>query len=223
MMRSLPLDKHGRIVPWFVAWPKGQPDHRIIDTPKISQALRFRRCWICGGPLGTRLAFLIGPMCVVNRTTAEPPSHTLCAVYSAQVCPFLTTPVMSRRPHGLEGYARPVGMLHRNPGASAVWVTRSFSQFDAGEGRPLFTIGGPLSVLWFTEGREASRAEVLASLDAGVPALREVAEQSGPEDVAALDGMYREALRHLPPLPFGAGQPAGAALDPQSREEHQHR
>ncbi|WP_299133536.1 hypothetical protein, partial [uncultured Amaricoccus sp.] len=58
--------------------------------------------------------------------------------------------------------------------------------------------GDPLEVLWFTEGRHATRAEVLGALVAGFPALRELAERDGPEAVALAERMLDAALRLVP-------------------------
>lgn len=197
-MASLPVDKHGRPVPWFVAWIDGQPDHRIVDTPKLGQAVRFRLCWLCGQALGRYLACVIGPMCAVNRVTAEPPCHRDCAVYAAQACPFLTTPSMRRRTSNLPaGRAEAGGVaILRNPGVALVWVTRKVTPFNA-DG-VLFDLGDPTETLWFAEGRRATREEVLASINSGLPALMNMAEQEGPEAVADLEAKHRAALRHIP-------------------------
>src|SRR5258708_1131539 len=93
----LPKDQRGYHVPWFVAWIDGVPDFRVIGGGKLPHAVREKLCWVCGQPLGGFMAFMIGPMCAVNRISSEPPSHRECAVYSARVCPFLSNPEMKRR------------------------------------------------------------------------------------------------------------------------------
>src|SRR5262245_34298100 len=133
-------------VPWFVAWidtPEGKvPDFRVIDTPKFPQAIRERLCWVCGWPLGTRMAFVAGPMCGVNRTSGEPPCHLECARYSARNCPFLSKPQMTRRENDKpEGVTVNPFMLDRNPGLTLVWVTRSYSPFGDGRGGVLIEMG----------------------------------------------------------------------------------
>jgi hypothetical protein len=119
-MARRPTDRHGHPVPWFVAEIDGVPDFRVIGPGKIEDAVRFNRYWLCGEHLGTTAVFVIGPMCVVNRTTAEPGSHRDCATYAIQACPFLTRPTMRRRDTGLpEDAVEPGGvMLTRNPGAA---------------------------------------------------------------------------------------------------------
>lgn len=104
-IKRLPVDHRDFPVPWFVQWfDDGKPsdfgigtaDFRVIDARKIGVAIRERRCWVCGDRLGVHLAFLIGPMCAVNRVISEPPSHRECAEFSAQTCPFLSRPRMRR-------------------------------------------------------------------------------------------------------------------------------
>src|SRR5262245_3833667 len=96
-IRWLPIDARGFPVPWFVAWFKdgeqvepgvGLPDFRVADANKMRSALKLRLCWVCGKRLGRHLAFTIGPMCAINRTMSEPPSHYECARFAAQACPF---------------------------------------------------------------------------------------------------------------------------------------
>jgi hypothetical protein len=198
-MRKLLRDKHRRPVPWFVAWVNGEPDFRIIGPGRIQDALRLGLCWVCGDALGAHKAFLIGPMCVVNRITAEPPSHLACADYSAKACPFLTTPNMVRRDkHKPAGTTNPPGtMIMRNPGASAVWVTKRFQLTHVGDGY-LFRLGDPTEVRWYAQGRTATRAEVDASIDSGLPILRQAAEEDGPRAVKELERMHADALGLLP-------------------------
>src|SRR3954470_19594274 len=119
--RILRLPRHrGYPVPWFVAWIDGQPDFRIIDSPKLERAIKQQLCWICGGPMLGRRAYLVGPMCAVNRTSAEPPSHVPCAVSAAQACPFLARPHARRRDVAEDiGTVKPAGeMIRRNPGVA---------------------------------------------------------------------------------------------------------
>jgi len=46
--------------------------------------VRHKRCWLCGQPLGKFMCFVVGPMCAINKTSAEPPSHRDCALYAVQ-------------------------------------------------------------------------------------------------------------------------------------------
>jgi hypothetical protein len=202
-MAELPTDKVGRPVPWFVAWIDGVPDFRVIGPGKIHDALRCSLCWTCGRGFrpGEDRAWVIGPMCLVNLVSAEPPSHLDCATFSSRNCPFLTTPNMTRRDrHMPEDAEHPAGiMIRRNPGVALVLVTGYRDWRAETEGRGfLFRLGTPKRALWYAEGRDATRAEVLASIDSGLPLLRELAEQGGPHAVTELERMHRTALAHVP-------------------------
>ncbi|HEY2851160.1 MAG TPA: hypothetical protein VGI97_14880 [Gemmatimonadaceae bacterium] len=196
---KLAVDHRGYPVPWFVAWFDGTPDFRVIDTPKLAIAHNQSRCWICGERLGAWLAFVVGPMCAVNRVSSEPPSHRECAEFAARTCPFLTMPKAQRREAGTPAETQPsagVG-LKRNPGVALVWVTKDYGVMRVASG-VLFRIGAPRETIWICEGRTATRAEVMASIDSGLPLLREPAEAEGPGAVRALERMTADALRLLP-------------------------
>lgn len=194
---GLPRDKHDRPIPWFVLIEDGVPDFRVIRAGGIRDALRFDLCWVCGRQRGRHAAFVIGPMCAVNRTSAEPPSHLECALYSAQACPFLVTPTMTRRERGLPEHADPAGiMLTRNPGVALVWSSRTYKPFLAPNG-VLFDIGVPTQTSWWSHGRPATREEVLASIESGLPALRELAETER-NGIEALDYATTAAMQLVP-------------------------
>jgi hypothetical protein len=208
----LPLDHRGFPVPWFVQWfaddgkPSepgvGTPDFRVVDTRKMVAAVKQRRCWICGDTMGVHLAFLIGPMCAVNRVTSEPPSHRQCAIFAAKACPFLSRPRMRRNEKDLpEQHQQAAGFhLDRNPGAACVWITKSYRRFKVYDGAPgvLFGIGPPEQTLWFTEGRNATRAEILASIESGLPVLQDIARKEGTAAVNALNAQCKSALKLIP-------------------------
>jgi hypothetical protein len=198
-MAGLPRDKHHRVVPWFVAWIDGAPDFRIIRDDGIREALRDHTCWLCGQPLGRYVAFVIGPMCAVNRVTAEPGSHLDCALYAAKACPFLATPSMKRRE--IEDWTAPAGHgVKRNPGCALVWVTRVWSLFPDYTGNYLLHLGAPESVHWFAHGRDATRAEVLASIDSGMPILQEACDldEDPDESRRVLAEQYQAAMQLIP-------------------------
>jgi hypothetical protein len=194
----LPTDAHGRPVPWFVAWIDGVPDFRIVASGKVAEAVQFVRCFICGDDLGRWLTFAVGPMCTINRTAPEPPAHKDCAVYAAQACPFLTRPGMRRRGAGLpaglavDSHAPGVTVAH-NPGGTALWTTRAQQPFSDDKGGLLFRMGDPHEVLWFAEGRSATRAEVLEALEGEREVLRELSGAG-----AELDAAYAQALKYAP-------------------------
>lgn len=179
-LKARPVDERGYPVPWFVEWIDGKPDFRIMSGERFSRALRHKLCWVCGGRLTRFMAFTVGPMCAVNRISAEPPSHRDCAVFSATTCPFLTRPKAKRREAGLDQYeTRESGgiMLRLNPGVTLVWVTRSYEIVRTPTG-PVLSMGDPFDTLWFAEGRTATRAEIKESIRTGEPALRDMAESA---------------------------------------------
>lgn len=200
----LPLDHRGYPVPWFVEWVEGdgpgvenltavpigqgRPDFRIMSGERRAIAHREGRCWVCGEPLGRFKAFLVGPMCAVNRTSAEPPSHRDCAEWSAVACPFLTRPHARRRDHDMpEEMNVPGYAIKRNPGVALVWVVEKYRLRSVPNG-VLFDIGEPVDVGWYAEGREATRAEVMESIESGLPALQELADaQAGGSDALAAE------------------------------------
>lgn len=198
-IKRLPVSITGYPVPWFVQWFDGVADFRVVDSRKIGEAVKKKRCWVCGDPLGKTFAMTLGPMCAINRTISEPPSHRECAVYSVTACPFLSKPRMRRNEVGLpEGHSKPAGNgLKRNPGAAAVWLTRGYRPFRA-DGGILFTFDDPEEVLWFAEGRTATRDEVLHSIVTGLPMLEAEAVKEGPRATDALKRMIHDAMRYLP-------------------------
>lgn len=206
-MRSLKRDDRGYPVPWFIAWRDGVPHFEAMDGQKLVRAINEKACWICGQPLGRFLAFVIGPMCAINRTISEPPSHRECAEFAARRCPFLARPKMGRIPERLHCddaiEAAGVG-LKRNPGVACVWITRSYRlmRVDNGSGI-LFRLGEPEEILWYAEGRTATRAEVLASIESGLPLLREIAEKQDREEpgagaIEALDQLVAIGMSLVP-------------------------
>jgi hypothetical protein len=185
-------------VPWFVAWIDGAPDFRIVARGKVAEAIQFGKCFICGDELGRWLTFAVGPMCTINRTAPEPPAHKDCALYAVQACPFLTRPAMRRRATGLpEGLAvathAPGETVSHNPGVTALWTTRTQQAFSDDKGGALFRMGDPHEVLWFAEGRAATKEEVQEALEGEREVLRELAK-----DDAAVDAGYAAAMKLAP-------------------------
>lgn len=209
-MQRLAISPEGYLVPWFVTWfadgkpadyGVGEPDFRVADTAKLVRAIKERRCWVCGDRLGKHLAFVIGPMCAVNRVTSEPPTHRDCAIFSARACPFLSRPRMRRNEKDVPDHPDAPGLaIMRNPGAMCIWITSSFKTFRPHRGGDgiMFQLGEPSGTLWFANGREATRADVEHSIATGLPILQEMAVAEGPEAVAALNHMHRAAMLLLP-------------------------
>jgi hypothetical protein len=218
-IRALPISPTGFPVPWFVEFFKdgkpcergeGVPDFRVIDPRKIDEAIHHQRCWICGqGPISVYKCFVIGVMCAITRTISEPPSHRDCAIFAAKNCPFLAKPNAVRNEKGLTDesgkprFNEPAGVaLKRNPGVCVIWITKGYKTFspDPGSRSILFSLGRPTEVIWLTEGRRATRKEVMAAIDAedGYPELLKMARQEGKEALAALATQREVAMALVP-------------------------
>jgi hypothetical protein len=202
-MRRLSVDPRGYPVPWFVdraADKDGRPDFRIMDGKRLKLAIREHRCWVCGGRILGKLAvFVAGPMCGINRNSAEPPCHEDCAMWSARACPFLSTPKRIRDDQGLpEGVTSAGVAIARNPGVAMLWSSENYAPWKPNGGGVLFDIGDPVKVAWVCEGRAATRKEVMESVETGLPILLKVALQDGAMGVFELGRATERFLRHLP-------------------------
>jgi len=198
---ALPRDDRGYPCPWFISWIDGKPEFRVADGRKWSIAVREKRCWVCGEPIGkSRHVFVIGPMCAVNRTTAEPPCHPACAEFSAKACPFLSMPKAKRRDANMpEESQDPAGiMITCNPGVTLLWHCRGYEIFNDGSGGHLFRIPNPSQVQWFSQGRRATRDEILESIKTGVPLLEKIAAEDGPASIEHLKRSVESAMRFIP-------------------------
>lgn len=178
-MRHLPIDVRGYPVPWFVAWIDGKPEFRAMDQAKRVKAIKDGRCWVCGGSMYKQpLAFVIGPMCGINRTTSEPPGHLECARWSALNCPFLTQREMKRREDEVTDRCPMPGIgIKRNPGVALVWITDKFEIFHDGAVSFLLRVGEPAGLEFYSHGRKALWSELTASVESGYPLLKEMAEK----------------------------------------------
>ena len=198
---ALKRDRRGYPVPRFIdrkADIDGEPDFRIMDHAYLIRCIKHKICWICGERLGRYMTFPIGPMCAINRTIAEPPSHLECCHYAAKVCPFLAVPEMRRQQHNLPTNPWVSGeLIKRNPGAICLWTVEKYRTWRPAPGELLFDIGEPHSVEWWSQGRTATRAEVDASIESGLPLLEDVARQQ-PGAMEALAECIRRAQPWLP-------------------------
>lgn len=196
----LPIDAARQIpIPWFVHrpedWRASDPvDFRIADSNKRARAFKRNLCWVCGGSLGSgRAAALIGGMCLITCTSAEPLSHYECALWSVTTgCPFLTRPAMKRSPRDMPEEARSAGdAIKRNPGVICLGLTRSKLRPFATGPHPadfLFRLPATWERLdFYREGRPATIAEVMESVRTGLPLLIEPAEKEGLDAMMELE------------------------------------
>jgi hypothetical protein len=203
-MARRPVSDKGFPVPYFVTRRDGQGnwDFRFVDPRTVFDCHRKRLCWLCGEPLGQYLAFVIGPMCAINRVSSEPPSHRECAEYGILACPFLSKPAAKRNDADLTEQQKgamiedaPGIAIAHNPGVILLWITKRYRVENSGRG-VLFFIGKPTATRWFKERRTATRAEVDAAIDKGLPYLRSVAAM---ED--GLAELQKQIDRAMPLLP----------------------
>lgn len=196
---ALPRDKRGYPVPWFVQWLNNEPEFRVADGRKFRMAIKQKLCWVCGTELDPKQhVFVIGPMCAVNKTTAEPPCHAECAEFSAKACPFLSMPKAVRREANMPEGDVAGHPIMRNPGVTCLWYCRGYNLFDDGRGGVLFRIPNPAFVRWWAEGRKATRAEIMESINTGLPFLSDMAKQESPQAELLLEQSVTRALKLVP-------------------------
>lgn len=201
-VKKLPLDPRGYPIPWFVeTLPDGTRDFRIASAKKRVRAVQDRLCWICGEPLGKYLAFVIGPMCAVNRNTSEPPSHRDCAEFAATACPFLTRPKADYRKANMpSGMHQQPGSIRGNPSACCIWITHNYKpyRFPDSPRDWLIRIGDPIEVLWYCEGKPATRAQIMDSFERRLPELQKVAASESAEAEKMLAAQVAQTMTLLP-------------------------
>jgi hypothetical protein len=202
-MRSMPVDARGFPVPWFVPWVDGDPVFPAQGAGRAERAWARDLCWVCGGKLGRLSAYVIGPMCAVNRTSSEPPCHLECARFSARNCPFLANPRMRRSIPFCEAEGSVAGDgIERNPGVTLLWIVKTRSKgerFFAGNGY-LFEIGKRHAHEWYAQGRQAGRDEVLTSINTGLPLLEECVAID-PDPIGAAAELERRKVAALELVP----------------------
>jgi hypothetical protein len=89
-------------------------------------------------------------------------------------------------------------MIKRNPGVALIWTTKKYKLYENNGGVLFRLISEPEHCKWFCEGREATREEVLHSIETGKPILMKIAEEEGPKAVKLLEEMVVKAMRYLP-------------------------
>ena len=145
-------------------------------------------------------------MCGINRTSSEPPNHASCAEWAVKACPFLAVPKRLRDERDLPPQAGMAGIgITRNPGVSMLWETKKYETWrpERGGNGILFDIGEPVpyGVDWFCEGRAATRAEVVHSVETGLPILLKQAAVDGAEACFDLGRKTERFMALLPPEP----------------------
>jgi len=107
-------------------------------------------------------------------------------------------PAATRRESNLPEHNSPAGeMITRNPGVSLLWTSKAYKPVRAENG-VLFDVGDPHEVSWWREGRAATRAEIMNSIESGYPLLHSAAEKDGPRAISMLESMRETAMQLLP-------------------------
>ena len=199
---KLPVDHRGYPVPKFVHQrDDGIYDFRVVKAGWPQRCMKHRLCWLCGEPLGRFMCFVIGPMCAINRNTAEPPCHRECAEFAVMACPFMRFPNRKRDEADLPEGHNPGGddvAIKRNPGVTCLWITKSYQPYRAPNSDVLIQIGDPVEVMWWAHGRSATHDEVMASISSGLPLLRDLAEREGKDAIAHLDNVIERGMKLVP-------------------------
>jgi len=174
-MKSRPIDHRGFYVPWFVTekTDDGLWDFQVVTPSRRNEAIRKNLCWVSGQELGVYQAFVIGPMCTINRVAGDPPVKREVGLWSAMVCPFLSRP-LAKRPEISRPRMKDPHMVEGNPGLCAVWVTKNYRLSDRA---PVFHLGYPESLTWFTKGRKATKKEVSDGFALGADRLLRIAAE----------------------------------------------
>lgn len=173
--------ERGYPVPFFVRWIGGKPEFRLVDPAKLIACIQKTLCWICGYPLPRNApgTFVGGPLFALTRTSSEPPSHTDCARFACQACPFLVMPKMVRRLDNLpKSHDAPGIMLKRNPGVALMW-TSMWLPTRMGDRAYIFKLSDPLAIESWREGRPAEKFELRESFDEGLLAAQDAIKQAG--------------------------------------------
>jgi hypothetical protein len=95
-LKKFPLYRGRFPIPYTtLIGPDGQPDFKVIDQQKRTEALNKFLCHLCGERLLIPFCLIGGPLAIVNRAFNDGPMHAECALYACKVCPYL-----ARTDHG---------------------------------------------------------------------------------------------------------------------------
>lgn len=121
-IERLPRDARGFPVPAFVhkpaGWRSGEPlDMRVLDVAHYEEMARKRLCGVCGLTLYSKVWFIGGPMCLLNRIFGDNGLHRDCAEFSLRVCPFLSrsTAHYGERPGDTERFLQDPNLVKQRP------------------------------------------------------------------------------------------------------------
>ena len=169
-MRKLPVDDRGYPIPEFVSRLDGKRDFRVVSLDHLAKCIREDVCWVCGQPLDELKVFVIGPIPAIRGISNEPPSHVECAQFAARACPFLLLPKAQHRVVDNPKVRKMPGATKSNPGICCLYTVRGYACHEKPKG-VIFQTGRAVRIDWYTQGRRAERAEVIAALEASMRAI----------------------------------------------------
>lgn len=93
-LSHLPRDKRGYPIIATVERGDGEVNFGAIGERRKLALATFDWCGVCGLPFGNELRWehFVPGMSISSPFFSEAPVHEICAVYSAQVCPFMSSP-----------------------------------------------------------------------------------------------------------------------------------
>jgi len=170
----------------------GVPDFKVIDEKKRRGCLQRGLCGLCGKPLDKVIVFIGGPKCVEQRLFLDPPMHKDCALYAAQVCPYLR----DAEAEYSDAPARHLGkddtvirdyedINPQRPDRLAIYYCRSYDMIE-GNGTWIAKAGKPTRVDWDVMPQRQTKA---AKKDMKYVTISEVLP---PEGVAVVQAFAQE-------------------------------
>ena len=191
---ALPKNMRGRpayrgfVVPYFVAWYRGDkmaderdegaiPSFPTTDQRRATICRKNSMCWVCGKKMGSFRTFVFGPSSAIVRQSIEPPSHRECAIYAAQVCPFMIggKSINTKRGENLRSTEVVNEMVATyNPGLAVLWTTKSYDTRAADPTRGIYVYrpDDPVNVQFWHKGHIATRDEVAAAFKGSINASK---------------------------------------------------
>lgn len=169
----------GMPIPFFVQPPAAgaAPDFRIMSPDAMRACLEHGVCWVSGKPLLTAsqydMAFVGGPISAILGNYVEPASRPDCAIYAAQVCPYMVNPEARHRESAMPEH-KPLPGTHvekRIPVTAIVVVRAPQVEVHMQGGGPMFLLTGYRRVHWYTQGREATAEEAAQAVQLALEEL----------------------------------------------------
>lgn len=175
-LAARPRDARGYPIPAITPWSGGQPHFAEQSSIRTLICLMERRCAVCGtamarGPVwrmvdgdtaeAVALSLETGKPLIQAAAAAEGPGHRACMIYSAMVCPHLTSPHARRsRETTLALTELPKGLPRGQSAGIAAFDSYRFQLTALGVE---IYFGQPVELVTYEQG-EQLRAELEAEL-----------------------------------------------------------